>query len=83
MRLFVAIDLDDEAEGYIERCARIRQISRKRLLQRVINTVSRDQLVLSILDDDSQPEKQLPGEATKSRFHRLPHSKRVSLAGAA
>jgi hypothetical protein len=70
MRLILAVKLEGEADEYIERCARIRQISRKRLLQRILEVVCDDQLVLGILDDDSKPDRQLPGEATKSRFHR-------------
>lgn len=44
----------EEAE-YLDRCARTRCISRSALLRRLIRTIARDELVLSILDDDSKP----------------------------
>jgi hypothetical protein len=62
--------LSDEAQDYLERCARIRKISRTRLLQRVLKLVCDEQLILGVLDDDSKPEPQLPGEETKSKFHK-------------
>lgn len=69
-RVIVDLDLDGEAEAYIDRCARIRKISRTRLLQRLMGVICADQLVLSVLDDDSQAQPKLAGEKSTSRVHR-------------
>lgn len=61
-------DLSDDAADYLHKCARIRHISCCRLIERVMRAVVEDQLVLSILDDDSRPVQQ-PGEA-KSHYRR-------------
>ena len=62
--------LSDESYEYMESCARIRKISCTRLMERVLKTVCNDQLVLSVLDDDSRQERILPGEHSRSNFHR-------------
>lgn len=63
--------LSDESQRYLESCARIRKISCTRLLERVLKIVCDDQLVLAVLADDSKQPRQLPGECTKSHFHKL------------
>lgn len=66
----VNIILSEPAIEYLEKCARIRHISRARLMERVLKTVCEDQMVLSVLDDDSRPERQREDEPTRSRFHK-------------
>lgn len=63
-------DLSEESERYLEACARIRGISLTRLLQRVLKMVADDQMVLSILDDDSKLVRWLPGEDCKSHYRQ-------------
>jgi hypothetical protein len=49
------IDLDDDSDEYryLMSCARIRGIRMQPFLRRLIASIARDQLVLSILDDES------------------------------
>jgi hypothetical protein len=47
--------LSPECRGYMQRCAAIRQTSVTSLCSKLIETIARDQLVLPVLDDDSQP----------------------------
>jgi len=69
---YVVLDeLTEESLGYIERSARLRRISCTRLLKRVLHAVIEDQLILSVLDDESKPIQQLPHERTKSHFNRV------------
>ena len=50
------VELTEDQREYYLRCARIRQTSVISLLRRIIKVVANDQLVLAILDDDSQSE---------------------------
>lgn len=54
--------IPDEHEPYFDSCARLRDISKTALLARLIDVIGRDQLVLSILDDDSKPLSKRKGE---------------------
>lgn len=56
MHLYVSLPPD--AQDYLETCARIRNISKSSLMRRLLSTITNDQLVLSILDDDSQRARQ-------------------------
>jgi len=47
--------LSDEDKTYLIRCASIRKTSLTVLYQKLIEMIARDQLVLAVLDDDSQP----------------------------
>jgi hypothetical protein len=58
--------IEDQNLEYFEACARIRDISTKALVNRVMRAIATDQLVLAILDDGSERIRQ-PGE---HRFHR-------------
>jgi hypothetical protein len=49
--------LSPENRGYMQRCAAIRRTSVTTLCERLIEMIAKDQLVLPILDDDSQPTK--------------------------
>jgi len=49
--------LSDEDKTYLIRCASIRKTSLTVLYQKLIEMIARDQLVLAVLDDDSQPFK--------------------------
>lgn len=70
MHFSVSLSLSDESERYMDACARIRRISRTRLIERLLKLVADDQMVLGILDDESKPWPWLPGELTKSHFRK-------------
>lgn len=61
--------LSDEALNYLESSARIRKISRSRLLTRLFSTICEEQLILSILDDDGKQPSILPGEDHPTHFY--------------
>lgn len=60
--------LPEEALRYLENCARIREISCTRLIERLVRQICTDQLVLSVLDDDSKPNRRMQGEYGYSRY---------------
>lgn len=49
------IDEDSEEGQYFLKCAEIRKISATSLFKRLSDAINKDQMVLSILDDDSKP----------------------------
>ena len=49
--------LSDEDRTYMIRCASLRQTSLTALYSKLIETIAHDQLVLAVLDDNSQPFK--------------------------
>jgi hypothetical protein len=72
--MFLApLSFDDTTEQgrYFLACARIRQCSPTALARRLFDTIITDQLVLSILDDDSKPGR-YKGEHrfSKAKRHR-------------
>lgn len=58
----VLVDVAPDLDAYFEACARVRNISKTRLMNRLVAAIGRDQLVLSVLDDDSRPEPKAKGE---------------------
>ena len=69
MMLHLNVHVSEEAIDYVERSARIRKISCSRLMERVVKMACNEQLILSILDDDSKQPSWLPGEKTNSHFY--------------
>lgn len=59
MRLLV--DVAPDLDSYFEACARVRNISKTALMNKLVNVIGRDQLVLGVLDDDSKPEPKKKG----------------------
>ena len=53
MQVYVQFDRNSEAGAYLVACARIRKMSVSHLFKTVMETVAKDQLVLAVLDDDS------------------------------
>ena len=53
----VSFVIEDENLEYFEACARIRDISTKSLVNRLMRAIAADQLVLAILDDASRRER--------------------------
>lgn len=51
MRVYIDFDENSDAGRYFLKCARIRNISVRGLLQRLYETFSRDQLIGPVLDD--------------------------------
>jgi hypothetical protein len=54
------VEMPEDDLAYLQSCARIRHISTSRLVMRLIRVIARDQLVLSILDDESKAEPRQP-----------------------
>jgi len=54
-RTTVMTCLSPEDRAYFQRCASIRRTSVNNLYGRLIETIAKDQMVLAVLDDDSQP----------------------------
>lgn len=48
---------DEEAINYLDASARLRRTSRTFLIKSLIDIILRDQLILSILDDEGKPAK--------------------------
>jgi hypothetical protein len=46
--------LDEESENYLAACARIRKTSKRYLIHKLLEAICNDQLVTSILDDESK-----------------------------
>ena len=51
------MNVDIVRSDYLVACARIRNITVSALVRKLIQTIDRDQLVLAILDDDSQHQR--------------------------
>ena len=47
---------------YLDKCARIRNISKTALLRRLLEAITRDELVPSILDDEGDIKRRRAGE---------------------
>lgn len=71
VRQHVYVELPPDGLDYLAACSRIRHISCTRLVQRLLDAICEDQLVLSVLDDDSKAEPQLDNEESRSRHHRI------------
>lgn len=67
--------ISPKTEDYLASCARIRDITLTALITKLIETIAQDQLVLSILDDDSRPA---PREKGKHGF-REPRARKDSV----
>lgn len=57
----VLVDTIPDHDAYFEACARMRNISKTALMNRLVKMIGQDQLVLGILDDDSKPEPKQKG----------------------
>ena len=67
------VGLTDSAWDYLESCARIRNISCPRLIQRIVRVIGEEQMVLSVLDDNSSAEHRLEsGEHVRSHASHIP-----------
>lgn len=58
----IELEEDSEAERYFAACARIRNISPRALFRRLIDTIAKDQMVASVLDDEDEMAKRRKGE---------------------
>lgn len=66
--MIIEIHIDHDTKDYIESCARIRDVTVTRLLKAIVEKVCEDQLVLAVLDDDSQP---FPARRGQRKFHPM------------
>jgi len=48
-------DITEEDVNYLENSASIRRTSVSKIVRRIVETVIRDRLILSVLDDESKP----------------------------
>lgn len=64
MRICIEFDDDGEVARYFAACARIRKITTRALVRRLIGAVAEDQLVSSILDDEDSLLNRRKGEHT-------------------
>jgi hypothetical protein len=55
--MHIFVDDESEAVKYFDTCARIRGISSRSLLRRILDTIVHDQMVGAILDDDCKRER--------------------------
>jgi hypothetical protein len=58
-----------EQVEYLDRCCRIRNITRNRLVSRLMSVITTDQMVQAILDDEVNPRRTFPTER-RNRFVR-------------
>ena len=56
------IRINDETADYLDKCARVRNISRASLLRRLFDTIAEDQLAAGILDDADTLRERRKGE---------------------
>lgn len=69
--MWIKFNFDEYSEEgrYFLACARIRNCSATALYKRLFDAVVKDQLVLSILDDDSKPEIRKGEQGFSERRH--------------
>jgi hypothetical protein len=74
--LIKSIDFDSAEGRYLLACARVRGLAVTSLVSRLLSAITRDELVLAILDDDSQLADLQRGEHKfKDRTHEgQPHA---------
>jgi hypothetical protein len=77
--LNLILDLSEESYQYMESSARIRKISVGRMMERLLKNIFDDQLILSILDDDSKPVQRLVEERSTSHYRQTPDRFRRSI----
>ena len=77
MHQHMTVDVPDDDYAYLETCARLRHISVSRLLLRLVRVVAHDQLVLSVLDDNSQIAPRLPDERNSSKYRYRKHQRHL------
>jgi hypothetical protein len=76
MHLTIQVDQDTDHGRYLIACARLRNISMTGLMFRLIDTIARDQLVVSVLDDAGREQE--PYRARGHRF-RVRHYRKFRL----
>lgn len=74
----VVFEVQHDSETYLETSARLRGISRTRLLKRVMEIVLTDQLILGILDDGDKPSEKTARKPTpRGRPRNMPPKDRL------
>ena len=58
----IVIDIADADAEYFDACARIRNISHRSLIRRVLGTIAEDCMVANILDDQDDMRTRRKGE---------------------
>lgn len=82
MYLTVHLELSEEEQNYFSSCARIRGISHKTLIRRILSAACADQMIGGILDDNAKRQRQLIGEAVRSHFRKCNKKPQGSNPGA-
>lgn len=67
--LTFSVPISDQDDEYLASCARIRKMNKNDLVTQIINTVAHDQMVLSVMDDNSQPSKLKSSDPLLARLH--------------
>lgn len=76
----VGTEITDEAQiAYLESSARIRGISVATLVRRILTTVIKDQMVLSILDDEVTAKELAPVPAPAKKYRRSKYNQTISI----
>jgi len=70
MHVSIHFELSEEQQNYFSSCARIRGISHKALVRRLIDVACTDQMIGSILDDGARRQRRLIGESVLSHFRK-------------
>ncbi len=65
------VDVPHESEQYLTSSARIRGVSRTRLIKRMVELILVDKMILSILDDGDRPKAERA--AARSAVRCAPH----------
>ncbi len=68
--------ISDATANYLDKCARIRNISRTCLINRLLDVIAEDQMVGGILDDADTILQRRPGERYFKRPEALCPAKR-------
>ena len=51
----ITVEIAPADQGYLNSCARLRNNEPAELVQRLVDMILRDQMILAVLDDDSKP----------------------------
>ena len=69
IQLYIDMKLEDDADRYLHACARIRNVSVRRLLARLVKQLCNDQLIPAVLDDDGHQPTRAAGEEHTTHYY--------------
>lgn len=75
--MFTNFKIDGDEERYLQACARIRNVSVRTLIRRLLEEITKSQMVEAILDDNGETMKRRKGEHAYSHKRKpLPEIER-------